>query len=92
MRSLLQDDQCEALEVPYTAMFKIEIVPKHAGGSVVTIRVTTPAVGKVKVPVKSSNGGLCVQFTLASTDVARFRAAVQSRKFVSIPPAVLEVF
>lgn len=67
-------------------MCKIEIVPKHAGGSVVTIRVTTPLVGKVKVPVKSSSSGShCVEFTLASTDVERFRAAVQSRRFVSSP-------
>lgn len=78
-----QDDQCEALEVPYTTMCKIEVVPKQAGGSIVTIRVTTPPVAR-KVPVKSSsNGPLRVEFTLAGADAERFRAAVQSRKIVS---------
>ena len=90
MRSLVcgmfQEDQCEALEIPYTTMRKIEVVQKPGRGSVVTIRVTTPPVAS-KVPVKSSSGQpLRAGFALASADVERFYAAIRGRGLVSARP------
>ena len=91
-RNVFQDDQCEALEVPYTTMRKIDVNSKQTGSSVVMICVTTPPVAS-KGPVKSSPGSLLrIEFTLAGADSGRFHAAIRSRGLVSARPFVVGDF
>ncbi|TFY62347.1 hypothetical protein EVJ58_g3922 [Rhodofomes roseus] len=76
---LIGDDQCEALEIAYNTISKIEVTPGQAAGATVEVRVKTPpAIGKV--PVKSTQASPHrVGFALANGDVERFYSAVRSR-------------
>ncbi|KZT66523.1 hypothetical protein DAEQUDRAFT_452942 [Daedalea quercina L-15889] len=77
--ALIGDDQCEALEVPYTTIRKLEVVPGPADGSVVNVSVNTPPVVG-QVPVRGTpTAPLIVTFTLSGADVHQFYSAARSR-------------
>lgn len=83
----MKDDQCEALEVSYRTVRKIEIVSGQAERSVVNVRVDAPPVIG-KIPVKSSTTApLTVYFTLSLADMDRFCCAIRSRGLVRTPYA-----